>query len=96
VRKILAHNQRYFESAIRDADAEGLILAPDAKAKAQMLVAYFRGCLAQARIENDVRPLRNLAAGALELLGAKDSSGARKRIGRLDQSSRHRNRRPVK
>lgn len=71
VRKILSRNERYFESAIRDADAEGLISAPNARAKAQMLVAYFRGCLAQARIENDVRPLRSMASGALELLGAK-------------------------
>ncbi len=35
-----------------------------------MLVAFFQGSLTQARIENDVRPLRNLAQGALELLGA--------------------------
>jgi TetR/AcrR family transcriptional repressor of nem operon len=71
VRKILERNARYFESAIRDADAQGLISAPDAKAKARMLVAFFQGCLAQARIENDIKPLRGLAAGALELLGAR-------------------------
>ena len=52
--KILDRNARYFESAIRDAHAQGLISAPDAKAKAQMLVAFFQGCLAQARIENDI------------------------------------------
>jgi TetR/AcrR family transcriptional repressor of nem operon len=78
VRKILTHNERYFESAIRDADAEGLIVAPNARAKAQMLVAYFRGCLAQARIENDVRPLRQMVTGALELLGAKGGRAAKK------------------
>lgn len=71
VHKILDRNARYFESAIRDAHAQGLISAPDAKTKSQMLVAYFQGCLAQARIENDIRPLRGLAAGALDLLGAK-------------------------
>jgi len=71
VRKILDRNARYFESAIRDADAQGLISAPDARAKAQMLVAFFQGSLAQARIENDVDWLRNLARGALDLLGAK-------------------------
>ena len=70
VRRILDRNAKYFESAIRDAHAQGLIQAPDAKAKAQMLVAYFQGSLAQARIENDVRRLRGLASGALELLGA--------------------------
>ncbi len=69
IHKILERNARYFESAIRDAHAEGLISAPDAKAKAQMLVAFFQGCLAQARIENDVRPLCCLGEGALNLLG---------------------------
>jgi TetR/AcrR family transcriptional repressor of nem operon len=71
VHKILDRNARYFESAIRDAHAEGLIIAPDAKAKAQMLVAFFQGSLSQARIENDVRPLQRMAAGALEFLGVK-------------------------
>jgi TetR/AcrR family transcriptional repressor of nem operon len=71
IQKILDWNTRYFESAIRDAHAEGLIFAPNAKAKAQMLVAFFQGSLAQARIENDVRRLRGLSAGALELLGVK-------------------------
>ena len=55
VHKILDRNARYFESAIRDAHAQGLISAPDAKAKARMLVAFFQGCLAQARIENDIQ-----------------------------------------
>ena len=77
VRKILDRNARYFESAIRDAHAQGLISAPDAKSKAQMLIAFFQGSLARARIENDVRLLRNLARGALELLGAKDASRKR-------------------
>ncbi len=71
VHKILDRNAKYFESAIRDAHAQGLIKAPDAKAKAQMLVAYFQGSLSQARIENDVSRLRGLASGALELLGAQ-------------------------
>ena len=73
VRKILDRNARYFESAIRDAHAQGLISAPDAKSKAQILIAFFQGSLTRARIENDVRSLRNLARGALELLGAKDA-----------------------
>jgi TetR/AcrR family transcriptional repressor of nem operon len=76
VRKILNRNAKYFESAIRDADALGLISAPDAKTKAQMLVAFFQGSLAQARIENDVRPLRRLADDALELLGAEQKASA--------------------
>ena len=77
VHKILDRNAKYFESAIRDAHAQGLIKAPDAKAKAQMLVAYFQGSLSQARIENDVNRLRGLASGALELLGAQPQRTAK-------------------
>ena len=88
VRKILHRNQRYFESAIRDADAEGLISAPNARAKSQMLIAYFQGCLVQARIENDVQRLRGLAAGALELLGVqtRHTGDRRKSLRRLDKT----------
>ncbi len=81
VRKILDRNARYFESAIRDAHAQGVINAPDAKFKAQMLIAFFQGSLTRARIENDVWPLRNLARGALELLGAgKTKAGLRRPV----------------
>ena len=82
VQKILDRNSRYFESAIRDAHAQGVIFAPDAKAKARMLVAFFQGTLTQARIENDCSRLRGLAAGALELLGAKGRGQAGDRIRR--------------
>lgn len=77
VHKILDLNAKYFESAIREAHAQGLISAPDAKGKAEMLVAFFRGSLTQARIENDIRPLRRLSSGALELLGAKPRRAAK-------------------
>jgi len=56
---------------IRDAHAQGLIDAPDAAAKAQMLFAYFQGVLTQARIQNDVEVLRQLYPAMLDLLDAK-------------------------
>src|SRR5690349_13199731 len=40
VQEILEHHGRYFESAIRDAHAAGLIEAPDVPAKARMIRAY--------------------------------------------------------
>jgi TetR/AcrR family transcriptional repressor of nem operon len=104
VRKILHRNQRYFESAIRDADAEGLISARNAKVKAQMLIAYFQGCLVQARIENDVQRLRGLAAGAMELLGAQTRRGGDRKANfrqldktRVidDQSNKSRKKQPI-
>ena len=72
IRRILDQKRKYLESVIRDAHAAGLIHAPDAVGKAQMLFAYFQGMLTQARIENNLEILRNSARGALELLGVKD------------------------
>lgn len=71
IREILGRKQKYYESAIRDAHAQGLIDAPDAAAKAQMLFAYFQGVLTQARIQNDVEVLRQLYPAMLDLLDAK-------------------------
>jgi TetR/AcrR family transcriptional repressor of nem operon len=70
VREILDSYVKYFESAIRDAHAQGALNAPNATTKAKLLFAFFQGTLTQARIQNDVTYLRELKAGALELLGA--------------------------
>src|SRR5260370_27812497 len=51
---IWARKIKYFESAIRDAHAQGLIVAPDPEAKARALFACYQGTLAQARIQNEV------------------------------------------
>jgi TetR/AcrR family transcriptional repressor of nem operon len=76
VQEILGRMVKYFESAIRDAHAQGLIHAPDAKAKAKLIFAYFQGTMTQARIENNLEPLCGLYAGALELLGAGQTVSA--------------------
>jgi TetR/AcrR family transcriptional repressor of nem operon len=76
IREILGRKQKYYESAIRDAHALGLIDAPDAAAKAQMMFAYFQGVLTQARIQNDVEVLRQLYPAMLDLLDAKDPQPA--------------------
>jgi TetR/AcrR family transcriptional repressor of nem operon len=73
VQEILDHKVKYFESAIRDAHAQGLIVAPDAKAKARGLFACFQGTLTQARIQNNVEPLRDFKDIALDFLGAKEA-----------------------
>ena len=62
---------KYFESAIRDARAQGLIEVPDPEAKAKALFACYHGTLAQARIENDVELLRDFKHVARDVLGAK-------------------------
>ena len=69
VQEILDRKIRYFESAIRDAHSQGVIVAPDAKAKAKGLFACYQGTLAQARIENNLEPLRDFNHVAREILG---------------------------
>ena len=74
VREILDRYVRYFESAIRDAHAEGAIVAPDAAAKAKMLFAFFQGTLTQARIRNEPHLLLELQSGAMDLLGIRSEA----------------------
>jgi TetR/AcrR family transcriptional regulator, transcriptional repressor for nem operon len=76
VQEILQRQVRYFESAIRDAQAEGSLLPGDASAKAKCLFALFEGSLGQARIQNDVEFLRSLPETGLDMLGAKRTVSA--------------------
>ena len=75
VQEITGRLAKYFESAIRDAHAEGLIDAPNAQAKAKQIYAYFQGTLAQARIDNCLESIRGLKAGVFELLRAPLPAG---------------------
>jgi TetR/AcrR family transcriptional repressor of nem operon len=74
VDRILDRKINYFVSAIRDAHAQGLIIAPDPEAKARALFACYQGTLAQARIQNDVGLLRDFKNVAMDVLGAKPAS----------------------
>ena len=71
IEDVLEQKCKYLESAIRDADAAGVIHEPDPGAKARMLMAYYDGLLTQARIQNDVDILRECANGMLTILGVK-------------------------
>ena len=76
IQEILEHHGRYFESALRDAHAAGLINAPDVPGKARMIGAYCEGLLTQARIQNDVELLREMASGIFAILGVKEMEPA--------------------
>jgi TetR/AcrR family transcriptional repressor of nem operon len=69
IQSIMALKQKYLESAIRDADAAGLVVAPDPVAKARMVLSYYEGVLTQARIHNDIEMLRDTASGIFAILG---------------------------
>src|SRR5437868_1024070 len=73
IESILEYKKRYFESAIRDAHAAGLIDAPDAAAKARLLFCYYQGLVTEARIRNDLAILREAVQGTRELLGVKSA-----------------------
>ena len=72
VQQIFDQQHKYFESAIRDAHAAGLIHAPDAESKAKVLFAYYNGLVAEARIRNNLKTLQDAVHGIFELLGAKE------------------------
>jgi len=70
----VAHRQeRYYENALRDMIAEGLLPATtDVKVTAQEIYAYFLGQTMIARIQNDLDTLkRDLKPGLLRLLGVE-------------------------
>jgi TetR/AcrR family transcriptional repressor of nem operon len=71
IRELFSRKRRYYESAIRDAAAEGLIEACDPIEKATSLSGLIEGILMQARIMNDPEVIRSLPELSLRILGAK-------------------------
>src|SRR5262249_8766868 len=71
IQEVLEYKRRYFESAIREAHAAGLIHAPDPASKSRILFAYYQGLMTQARILNDLDVLKEATRGMHELLGVK-------------------------
>src|SRR6266542_3050548 len=71
IQEILDYKRKYLETAIRDAHAAGLVQVPDVSAKARILFAYYQGLLTEARIQNDLKVLREAEQGTLEILGIK-------------------------
>ncbi len=74
VRSVLQELGRYFEEAIRDAQALGQIEGNQASKKARLLLHFYAGVLIAARIENDPESVRRLSADGLELIGARGGS----------------------
>lgn len=72
VQEILANYTRYYESALREAAAEGLIPTRDVRARANSLFAYMEGVLAQARIRDDPAMIRTLGSSAFAFLGIEE------------------------
>jgi len=69
--RIMDRKLQFFVSAVRDAAAEKLIVAPDPEAKAKALFACYQGTVAQARIQNDLDLLRQFKQVARDVLGVR-------------------------
>lgn len=69
--EILDRQIRYFESTIRDGQAQGVFSEGDAMRMAKSLFALFEGSMGQARIQNDLEYLRNLPEASIGILGGK-------------------------
>jgi TetR/AcrR family transcriptional repressor of nem operon len=74
VREIMSRKRRYYESAIRDAVAEGLIEPCDPVLKTTAIVGLIEGLVAQARIMNDPQVLKELPAAAFGMLRVKSAA----------------------
>ena len=69
--RYVKRKRKYIASAIRDAQAEGLVDVDEADEAAQGVQTLLEGALARSRVMNDPEPLRGLYPQALRLLGAK-------------------------
>ena len=76
VREILDRKTAYWQQAIIEAQAQGMIDEGDAAQKAQCAMAFFEGMIAQARLHDDVERLHGLADRMCEHLGVRVQVGA--------------------
>lgn len=74
--EVAARKKRYYENALRDMVAEGLLPAgTDVKVKAEEIFAYLVGQMTVARIQNSLDALkRDLLPGLMGLLGVQEKA----------------------
>jgi TetR/AcrR family transcriptional regulator, transcriptional repressor for nem operon len=68
--EIIVALRRYLETALRDAQAAGLVPPGDPSAEAKALFSFVEGALAQARLHDDLEVLRRIPRAAFALVGA--------------------------
>lgn len=71
VEELMARTAKYYESAIADAQREGLASVKDPKVAAQKVYSYVLGTVLQAKIQNDIEVLRDLEPTVMTIIGAK-------------------------
>lgn len=68
--ELLGRGLRYLESAIAEAQHEGLVNVPDVRAAALLLASTVMGMTLQAKVQNDPEVLRDLEPTVMRLLSA--------------------------
>jgi TetR/AcrR family transcriptional repressor of nem operon len=76
IEEIMRKARSYLETAVRDAQAEKTVNVKDAGDAARIVYAYLEGLLTQARIQNNVELLKDMARGVFMILGVKEKAGA--------------------
>jgi TetR/AcrR family transcriptional repressor of nem operon len=71
VRELFEEMLRYFESAIRDGQREGVFARRPVEPSARALLDYFEGTLGTARVMNDLGRMDDFPARALDFLGVR-------------------------
>jgi TetR/AcrR family transcriptional repressor of nem operon len=74
IHEIVDQNLRFLESAIRDAQAAGEIVAPDPARMARIIYDYCEGAHTRARIMNDLKPIHEIEEGVMCILGVAHRS----------------------
>jgi TetR/AcrR family transcriptional repressor of nem operon len=74
VQTVTKQKIRYFESALRDLQAEGRLGGQDPAVLARQVYMYYEGVLAQARIVDDLEMLRTVFEGAMRLIGVRPAA----------------------
>ena len=74
-REISDRTCRYVESAIRDAQAAGLVPAGDCALKARELYTFSVGTILQAKINDDLGLLKDMKPAMWRLLGVRERVG---------------------
>ncbi len=80
VQRMIKGKLKYYESALRDLQAEGQLQGQDVSMLARQAYSYFEGVLAQARIADDMEMVKGVFDGVLKLLGIQQNQ-QKQRVG---------------
>lgn len=69
VDQIFGTFKKYFESTLREGQADGSIPVKDIPATVETIFQFIEGAMSAARIQNSLKPVQNMGRGAFMMLG---------------------------